>query len=311
MKIMVGIQPDEQGDDALACGEALARAMRAELVLVHVHPTPWPAHTTPDSVVRGQESAVDAEWRAYLVEQALATLNRSVGRLTRDVLHDLRVHDHTSSGRGLIEVAEEVAASIIVIGSAPGGEHDHLMGGSTSGQLLHGASVPVLLTPTGYVYRRVVTMPSRVTVAYQRSLDSAEALHAAIQLCRRTGAPLRLVTLVVQPPRMLPSFQSALDELRSDARGFLDQALVEAPFSTRLTAEIAEGEDFEHAMAAVDFHPDEILVCGSGTAGPLRRVFLGDTAQKILRVATVPVLVVPRHAESELDQTRAIPKVVD
>jgi nucleotide-binding universal stress UspA family protein len=301
MKIMVGIQPDEQGDDALACAEALARSMRADLVLVHVHPTPWQAHN---------ESAVDAEWRAYLVEQARATLNRSVGRLARDVGHELRVHAHTSSGRGLIEVAEEVAASIIVIGSAQGGEHEHLAGGSTSGQLLHGASVPVLLTPTGYVYRSVPALPSRVTVAYQRSLDSDEALHAAIQLCRRTGAPLRLVTLVVQPPRLLPSYQSALDELRSDARNWLDQALVEAPFSTRLTAEIAEGEDFEHAMVAVDFHPDEILVCGSGTAGPLRRVFLGDTAQKILRVATVPVLVVPRHAESELDQTRAIPKVV-
>jgi len=302
MKILVGIQPDEQGDDALACGEALARAMRADLVLAHVHPTPWPAHN---------ESAVDVEWRGYLVEQARATLNRSVGRLTRDVLHDLNVHAHTSSGRGLIEVAEEVGASIIVIGSAPGGEHEHLAMGSTSGQLLHGASVPVLLTPTGYVYRQVAMLPSRVTVAYQRSLDSAEALNAAIKLCRRTGAPLRLVTLVVQPPRMLPSFTGALDELRSDARRFLDQALVEAPFSTRLTAEIAEGEDFEHAVAAVDFAPDEILVCGSGTAGPLRRVFLGDTAQKILRVATVPVLVVPRHAESELDQTRQIPKVND
>ena len=263
---------------------------------------PWRAHN---------EDAVDAEWRAYLVEQSRTTLNRSVSRLTHDVMHDVRVHAHTSSGRGLIEVAEEVGASIVVIGSATGGEHDHLMGGSTSGQLLHGASVPVLLTPTGYVYRNVRTLPSRVTVAYQRSLDSAEALHAAIQLCRRTGAPLRLVTLVVQPPRMLPSYQRALDDLRSDARGFLDQALVEAPFSTRLTAEIAEGEDFEHAMAAVDFEPDEILVCGSGTAGPLRRVFLGDTAQKILRVATVPVLVVPRHAESELDHTRAIPVVTD
>lgn len=302
MKVLVGVQPDDQGDDALACAEALARTMRADLVLAHIHPTPWRAHN---------EGAVDAEWRAYLVEQARATLNRSVGRLARDVGHEVRVHADTSSGRGLIDVAEEVAASLVVIGSAPGGEHDHLAMGSTSGQLLHGASVPVLLTPTGYAYRKISVLPSRVTVAYQRSLDSAEALHAAIQLCRRTGAPLRLVTLVVQPPRLLPSFSSALDELRGDARDFLDQALVEAPFSTRLTAEIAEGEDFEHAMAAVDCFPDEILVCGSGTAGPLRRVFLGDTAQKILRVATVPVLVVPRHAESDLDQTRVIPRFVD
>ena len=302
MKIVVGVQPDEQGDDALACAEAMARSMRADLVLAHVYPTPW----------RGQDAgAVDKEWRTYLVEQARSSLLRAERRLPGGVAHELSVHAHTSTGRGLAEVAEEVGGSLIVIGPAPGGEPGRLHGGSTSDQLLHGASVPVLLVPAGYGAspRRVV--PSRVTVAYQRSLDSAEALRASAQLCRRTGAPLRLVTLVLHPPRVLPSFEHALDELRADARHWLDEALVEAPLSTRLSAEIAEGEDFEEAMAAVDCEPDELLVCGSGTAGPLRRVFLGDTAQKILRAATVPVLVVPRHAESELDHTRAIPRVRD
>ena len=189
MKILVGIQPDEQGDDALACGESLARAMRADLVLTHVYPTPWQAHN---------DSAVDAEWNGYLVEQARATLNRSVGRLSRDVLHDISVHAHTSTGRGLIEVAEEVGASIIVIGSAPGGEHDHLAMGSTSGQLLHGASVPVLLVPTGYVYRRIPILPSRVTVKrpQDKSATSAEA--------GSTVSPYQFASQppTVRPPRM-------------------------------------------------------------------------------------------------------------
>ena len=300
MKIVVGVQPDEQGDDAVACAAAMAGPMRADLVLAHVYPTPW----------RGQdEGAVDTEWRSYLVEQARSSLLRAQGRLPAGVAHELNVHAHTSTGRGLAEAAEEVGASLIVIGAAPGGEPGRLNGGSTSDQLLHGASVPVLLVPAGYSAVRRGAVPSRVTAAYQRSLDSAEALHASAQLCRRTGAPLRLVTLLLHPPRMLPSFERALDGLRADARHWLDEAVLEAPLSTRLTAEIAEGEDFEEAMAAVDCDPDELLVCGSGTAGPLRRVFLGDTAQKILRAATVPVLVVPRHAESELDRTRAIPLV--
>ena len=302
MKIVVGVQPDEHGDDALACAEALAGSMRADLVLTHVYPTPW----------RGQETrAVDAEWRTYLVEQARSTLVRAERRLSGDVGRELSVHAHTSTGRGLAEVAEQVGASLIVIGPAPGGEPGRLNGGSTTDQLLHGASVPVLLVPAGYARSTRGVVPSRVTVAYQRSLDSAEALQASAQMCRRTGAPMRLVTLVLHPPRLMTTFERALDELRADARHWLDEALVEAPRSTRLSAEIAEGEDFEQAMAAVDSDPDELLVCGSGTAGPLRRVFLGDTAQKILRAATVPVLVVPRHAESELDRTRAIPRIRD
>ncbi|MFI5101718.1 MAG: universal stress protein [Actinomycetes bacterium] len=304
MKIVVGVQPDEQGDEALARAEALARSMRAHLVLAHVYPTPWRAP---------EPGVVDSEWRAYLVEQSRSALLRAERRLSGAVGHELVVHAHTSTGRGLAEVAEEHGGSLIVIGAGPGGEPGRLHGGSTADQLLHGASVPVLLVPApeGDGAEPRPLTPSRVTVAYQRSLDSAEALHAAAQLCRRTGAPLRLVTLVLHPPRTLRSYERSLDDLRADARHWLDEALIEAPFSTRLTAEIAEGDDFEEAMAAVDCEPDELLVCGSGTAGPLRRVFLGDTAQKILRAATVPVLVVPRHAEAELDRTRAIPKVRD
>ena len=138
MKIVVGVQPDEHGDEALARAEALARSMRAHLVLAHVYPTPWRA---------AEPGAVDSEWRAYLVEQSRSALLRAERRLSGAVGHELVVHAHTSTGRGLAEVAEEQGASLIVIGAGPGGEPGRLHGGSTADQLLHGASVPVLLVP--------------------------------------------------------------------------------------------------------------------------------------------------------------------
>ncbi len=297
MKIVVGVQPDAEGDHIVHWAAQLARSMRSDLVLSAIYPTPWPAHL---------QGAVDAEWRAFLVEQANATLRRAAGH-TDGVAFDRIVHAHTSSGRGLIEVAEQVGATLIVIGSAAGGAPGRLHRGSTADQLLHGATVPVLLAPShDPVAVDLPAVPTRVTVAYQRSLDSDEALAAAIQLCRRTGVALRLTTLVVHPSREFAGFEGALDELRGDARGWLDEALAVVPVATKVSAEVAEGEDLESAIGAVDWMPGELLVCGSGTAGPLRRVFLGDTAQKILRGAAVPVIVVPRHAEAELDRTRRI-----
>ena len=283
----------------LARAEALARSMRADLVLAHVYPMPWRAPN---------EDAVDASGGPTSSSSPGRRSIRS-GRLPATYAHELTCTRTPRAGAGWPRWPRRRRLAI-VIGRATGGEPGRLHGGSTSDQLLHGASVPVLLSRRrrGRRLPRGRTPSGRVTVAYQRSLDSAEALHAATQLCRRTGAPLRLVTLVVHPPRMLPSYERALDDLRADARHWLDEALVEAPFSTRLTAEIAEGEDFEEAMAAVDSEPDELLVCGSGTAGPLRRVFLGDTARRSCGSPTVPVLVVPRHAESELDHTRGIPR---
>ena len=300
MKIVVGVQPDSEGDYVVRWAAELARSMRADLVLTAIHPTPWPAHL---------EGAVDSEWKAFLVEEAAKTLRRATEHI-HGVRFDKIVHAHTSSGRGLIEVAEQVGATLIVIGSAAGGAPGRLHRGSTADQLLHGATVPVLLTPSQDLAAAEAagpgTVPTRVTVAYSRSLDSDEALAAAIQLCRRTGVDLRLTTLVIHPSREFAGFEGALDELRGDARGWLDEALAVVPVATKVSAEIAEGEDLDSAIGAVDWLAGELLVCGSGTAGPLRRVFLGDTAQKILRGAGVPVIVVPRHAEADLDRTRRI-----
>ena len=306
MKVVVGVRADDPGDDALACAEALSRRMRAVLVLVHVRPAPWRS---------GGDDAVDAEWRAYLVEQSRTTLERARRRLEPTTEHELHDHTGASPGRALAEVADAVGASLVVVGSGSQrrdgvGLDGRVLVGPTADQLLHSAALPVLVVPHGYRRSTPAEVPARVTVAYTRSLDSDEALRAAVQLGRRTGAPLRLVTLVVRPPRLLPSYSRALDELRAQARAWLDEAAAEAPLTTHLTAEVSEGEDVDEAMGLVELDPAELLVCGSGAAGPLRRVFLGDTAQRIMRLATAPVVVVPRHAEPGLERTGAIPRVV-
>jgi len=42
------------------------------------------------------------------------------------------------------------------------------------------------------------------------------------------------------------------------------------------------------------WHREDLLVCGSSNLGPVRRVLLGDMTFRLLRAATVPVLVAPR-----------------
>ena len=53
MKIVVGVQPDASGDEAVSCAEALARSMRADLVLTHVHPTRGATVTVARSTASG------------------------------------------------------------------------------------------------------------------------------------------------------------------------------------------------------------------------------------------------------------------
>ncbi|MFA1537453.1 universal stress protein [Actinomadura monticuli] len=295
MRVLVGYAPDERGDDALALAALLARTMGAPLTAVHVHPPPWPAPGP---------GAVDAEWVAYLRGQADEALTGAAARLAelgvpeRDVA--LRVHAHRGSGRGLIQVAGDVGADLIVAGSGPRGRRGRVAIGSTADQLLHGSPVPVMLAPRGYAEhppRRI----SRMTLAYWRRRDGDGPLSAAAALAERLDAELRLLTLVLRPPGLTARFRAP--------GGVLDRQLAQAEEDLRYAAGLfgggtpverltAVGTDIAKTLGTVDMLHGEVLACMSSHEGPLRKVFLGETSGKIVRAARCPVLLLPRGASA-------------
>jgi nucleotide-binding universal stress UspA family protein len=46
-----------------------------------------------------------------------------------------------------------------------------------------------------------------------------------------------------------------------------------------------------------------VLVVGSSRLGPVARLFLGSNSTKIVRSSPVPVLVIPRGADVQLEDT--------
>ena len=210
-----------------------------------------------------------------------------------DVEADYVVGALGGTGRGLVDAADEHDGRLVVIGSAADGREGSIRIGSTANQLLHGAATPVTLVPDSYATRGVAAL-DRVSVAYSHTVDVEAALVATRQVVGRTQLPIRLVTLVQYPPPQMPGAARALDSVRADARLWLEQARGSVPDAE---AEIAEGEDIGSALASLDWLPGESLLVGSAEYGPVRRVFLGDTAGRILRTAQVPVTVLPRGVE--------------
>ncbi len=295
MRILVGVSGDARSADALAFAVLWARASRSSLVVACVVPRPWPAHA---------QGAVDAEWAAYLRDEAREVLDRARLHI-REVDADYVIAEQGGSGRGLSDVAAEHDARLVVIGSAPQAEVGSVRVGTTADQLLHGGDVPIAVVPTGYADRGVEAL-TRVSVAYAHSVESEAALVAMRQVVGRTKLPVRLVTLVPHPPRRMPGAAAALDSMRADARLWLEQARASVPDAS---AEISEGADIGEALASLDWLPGESLLVGSAGHGPHARVFLGDTAAKILRAASVPVTVLPRGVAPELESTTTIPRL--
>ena len=63
-----------------------------------------------------------------------------------------------------------------------------------------------------------------------------------------------------------------------------------------LRLQIAEGADWAEAVASIDWVDGDVLVVGSSSTHRLAQVFLGSSASKIVRHATVPVVIVPGTA---------------
>ncbi|RFS84022.1 universal stress protein [Actinomadura spongiicola] len=293
MTVLVGYTPDDRGVDALALAALVVRTLGAPLVVANVHPPPWPA--------RGPGS-VDAEWVGYLRSESRAALDEAADRLAETGVPESavtrRVHANRGSGRGLIEVAGDVGADLVVVGSAPRGHRGRIAIGSTADQLLHGSPVPVLLAPRGYAD----TAPDRferMTIAYWRRPDVDGPLSAAAEFAGALGVPLRLLTLVTRPPGLAARFAEkggALDRQVARADEDLRDAagrLGGGPPVERLTA---VGTGLATTLGTVDMLRGEILACLSGHDGPLRKVFLGEGSGKIVRAAPCPVLLLPRGA---------------
>ncbi|MEV0592707.1 universal stress protein [Nonomuraea cavernae] len=283
--VLSGFIPEPRGRDGLTLAMLLAGQAGAHLAVAFVQPPAWSAP--------GPGKAEETIWRAYLEEQADTALAQA-RKLAGDGV-DYVVRTDKGSGRGLVELARERGADVVVIGSAPQGARGRISVGSTADQLLHSSSVPVLLAPRGYAEDPPAAF-DRLTVAYRRGTGADAAVMAAAEVAVSLNVPLRLVTLVVRSGRRARIEEEMLARLRDQAVADLEVAARGHRRGVEVEVEVLEGRTVAQALAETAWLPGELLICASSGTGPLRRVFLGDTSLKIVRAACRPVMMLTRQA---------------
>ena len=290
MTVVVGHDGSDSGDDAATLGAQLSATTGEDLVVVSVYPEENP-------IGMGR---VDAEYVAFMREQA-EQMNACARRFLegRGVSATYRVVGSSSAAHGLDDVAEATGASMIVVGSARHGARRRISPGSTGERLLHGAICPVAVAPRGLRERGADEPIRRIGVAYLDAPEARVALGVAADLVGQTGASLTLYTVVAPraeifaPVSGRDAEEAFLGAVREGARAALDKAV--SSLDVEAADELLEG-DVVDALAALDDHECDLLVCGSRGYGPVRRVLLGGVASKLVRRAACPVLVVPRGA---------------
>lgn len=286
MRIVVGYLATAGGADAVALGVRLARTLGGELDLCLVLPT----DRVPPSL------APVGDYREHLTEQAEEWLAAARASVPDDIAVSSRVAVDDSPTDALIKEAARVAADLIVVGGSGGGIAASFSLGSVVNGLLHSAPVPVAVAPRGTRHSSAERV-REVTCAIGEREGADLLLDTAVRFSQAAATPLRLVSLVALDPAfgVLRGDDDAVRERAlAHARYTHDTAKLHLPEDFPVTSMIVEGRSIEDAVGKLDWRAGDLIMVGSSRLSAPKRLFLGSTAAKMLRVLDVPMVVVPR-----------------
>jgi nucleotide-binding universal stress UspA family protein len=284
--ILVPLDGSKLAEQALPLALSIARRAHANLKLVRVH-RPG-AQLTP-----GNRKAVTQGEQNYLTAMAAAA-----GMPAETALLDGPV------ASTLCKHAQEVRASLMVMTTHGRGPLSRFWLGSTTDDLVRHTPVPLL------VFRPHPDKPPAADFAFHRILvpldgsDVAEeAIGPAAEMARIMGARLTFLRVVEPVPLVAPDGlvytpatldTSLMDELNDQAQKYVDHAAArwQGEGLTVETRVIVNDLPAAAVLEAAAGH-DLIAVATHGRSR-MARLFLGSVADKVVRGAACPVLVV-RH----------------
>jgi nucleotide-binding universal stress UspA family protein len=284
MKLVVGYLATGGGADALALGVRLARTLGATVEACIILPPDRPLL----GAVAGYDELLSEQAEKWLAE-ALATVPDGVD-----------AHGHVSFvdsfADGLIREVARLEADIMVVGGSGGGLAGSYSLGSVVNELLHSAPVPVVVAPRG-MRDSSADRVREVTCAIGQRQGADLLLDTAVRFSKAAGTPLRLVSLVALDPTFgsLRGDEEAVRErAMAHARQALETAKAALPEGSSITSTIVDGATVEDAVNKLQWHDGDLIMVGSSRLSAPKRLFLGSTAAKMLRVLDVPMMVVPR-----------------
>ncbi|MFW0795821.1 universal stress protein [Gordonia sp. CPCC 205515] len=292
MTIIAGFSASRQGSAPLHLAAQIARTTGEKIVAAAV------LERTETLV----GDSVEREYQAHLGTRAMASLEAVIASMRTDLDISLVVHQSSSIPQGLTELVTEHSASLVVVGSSSSGLLGRIALGSVTERLVHTAAVPVAIAPRGYPLSPIPLQ--RLTISYGGAADTVKLIETGAELATQWKVDLRIASFTVRPTAM---YGSAIEQsaenlvLRQWAQKTLSAVGAQLDEARRTVTlpdvdlVIGAGTGWGAAVDDIAWTSGDMLLLGSGAAGPLTQVFLGSAASKIIRHVPVPVMIVPRR----------------
>lgn len=274
--VLAGVDGGPNGRDAVALASRLLDP-DGKLTLAHVH--------------SGELHPLHAITPGLLAEERRASAKLLEGeRAAAGIDAELVSVVAASPGGGLHRQAEEQGADLLVVGSCSRGAFGRAMIGDDSRAALNGAPCAVAIAARGYAEHP--TPITKVGVGYNDSPESRAALAAARSVAAPTGATVHALEVVSIPTYaytglMPPTIGEGIEVMLSEANARMSKL----PDVVGRAVYGLSGEELAAFSDEVD-----VLVVGSRSYGPVRRLVLGSTSDYMERHARCSLLVLPRAA---------------
>ena len=298
-KILLATDGSREAELSARTAADLAQKTHSELHVVHafgidpVGPPVYPEATDLQSVeyeAETEEGQRISEQRAREVLQEEVEKVRSAGGTVAG--------EHLIEGRvapGIVGLAEEIGAGLVVVGSRGRGGIRRALMGSVSDSVVRHAHCPVLVVRDGGRERDY--LPGRILLAVDGSAEASAAARTAAELADHTDSELHVVHVGEVRPVSHPErrgYRARYDELQEQARRLLKEQVdeVNSAGGTVSRAHLRMGRPDEEIVVLGEEIGAGFIVTGSRGLGGMRRALMGSASDSIVRHAHCPVLVV-------------------
>jgi len=136
-------------------------------------------------------------------------------------------------------------------------------------------------------------LPKRILVGYDGSKESDKALDWSVDLAKASGAKLIVQHVVSIAPEALATGAVDLEAIEAAVGKMLDEAVERArQAGGSATKVLSRGDVATTILREAEQRGMELIVVGSLGRGRMARMLMGSVADKLVRTAPIPVLIV-------------------
>jgi nucleotide-binding universal stress UspA family protein len=288
--ILVATDLTTYSEPALVRARAHAEATGGTLLVSHVIPDVMRHHP-----LFATRDANDTLLAGDLTKKAAELVAEQVGRVLRLSVDDYRIVIETGRAEDeIVRISEEEHAWLVVIGAKPREGSERVLG--------HVAERVVRYAHCSVLIARAHASTGKILVATDFTDGSAAALKLGSELVTKLAVDGTLLHVVQLPSESsalsavssalgspwIPPGQSAIDSLEALGRSTLEGLAKENGFTH---VEQVEGTPADVIVARAEAMGAEMILMGSRGRTGLARLVLGSTAEKVIRMSSMSVLV--------------------